>query len=354
MDKFLIQTISGDLNQCSIFNLGIFPYMISNLIVQVIYAFKSDEAKKKVSAKKRNGLTLMMTLIISMIQSITHIGSLEFGFQGIDQILGYIVVFWEMVAGSMVIVLLCSNNKKYGIGGQSIIILSNILTSILTNISNYSGEDLVVPVIISLFVLVVILVMENAEVRIPLQRISIHNIYADKNYLAIKLNPAGVMPAMFSSAFFLLPQILVTSMVVFFPSNRMLLWLKEQLYLTQLGGIIIYIFILYILTISFSFVFINPKDITDQFLKNGDSFLDIHLGKDTIRYLRRVIWCVSIFSATIMGLCLGIPLYLQYIGKMAGGLNILPSSVMMLTGIMCSLFREAEAIKNLEAYKPFI
>ena len=30
--------------------------------------------------------------------------------------------------------------------------------------------------------------MENTEKRIPLQRISIHNIYADKNYLAIKLN----------------------------------------------------------------------------------------------------------------------------------------------------------------------
>ena len=121
------------------------------------------------------------------------------------------------------------------------------------------------------------------------------NIYADKNYLAIKLNPAGVMPAMFSSAFFLLPQILISYMVIFFPSNKALVWLQEQLYLTELGGIIIYIFILYILTISFSFVFINPKDVTDQFLRNGDSFLDIHLGKDTIRYLRGVIWRTSIF-----------------------------------------------------------
>ena len=58
MDKFLLQTVSGDLNQCSIFNLGIFPYMISNLIVQVFYAFKSEESKKKVEelTKEANDL----------------------------------------------------------------------------------------------------------------------------------------------------------------------------------------------------------------------------------------------------------------------------------------------------------
>ncbi len=55
-----------------------------------------------------------------------------------------------------------------------------------------------------------------------------------------------------------------------------------------------------------------------------------------------------------MGVCLGVPLVLQMMGEFDSALVTLPSSVMMLTGIWCNLYREVEAIKDLEAYKPFI
>ena len=268
MDKLLIQTISGDLNQCSIFNLGIFPYMISSLLIQIIYAFKSEESKKRVSAKRRNFFTLVTAIIISLIQSFTYMGRLNFSFPKGFEYLGYAVAYWEMVAGSMVIILLCSRNKKYGIGGQTIIILANILSTIMVNLSGYSVKDLILPIGVSLVIMFIIIIMENAEIRIPLQRISIHNIYADKNYLAIKFNPVGVMPAMFSSAFFLLPQLAVMLALYFLPKNTVLLWWQQELSLARIPGIIIYLIILYILTVCFSFLFINPKDITEQFLKS--------------------------------------------------------------------------------------
>ena len=124
--------------------------------------------------------------------------------------------------------------------------------------------------------------------------------------------------------------------------------------LTKPLGIIVYIFVLYILTIGFSRVMINPREMTDQFLKSGDSICDLHAGKETRKYLSRVINRMSLISATVMGICLCGPMILQMTGRLDGTFVTLPSSVMMLTGVFCNLFREVEAVRDLEAYKPFI
>ena len=59
-------------------------------------------------------------------------------------------------------------------------------------------------------------------------------------------------------------------------------------------------------------------------------------------------------SATVMSICLGVPLFLQINGVIDSGLVMLPSSIMMLTGIGCSLCTEMVAVKNLESYEMFI
>ena len=99
---------------------------------------------------------------------------------------------------------------------------------------------------------------------------------------------------------------------------------------------------------------INPGELTDQFLKSGDSLCDLHAGRDTKKYLSKVINRLSITSAVVMSICLCGPLVLQMMGEMESALTTLPSSVMMLTGVWCTLSREISAVRDLEAYKPFI
>ena len=197
-------------------------------------------------------------------------------------------------------------------------------------------------------------ILENSEKRIPLQRISIHNIYADKNYLAIKLNPIGVMPVMFSTAFFMLPQLLVNGLAWLFPGQETILWWQENLVLSKPLGVAVYIAVLYGLTIGFSRVFLNPSEITEQFLKSGDSLVGIHAGRDTKRYLSRNITRISLFSATALSLCLSVPMVMRLNGYMDESLTALPTSIMMLTGIWSNLYRETLAIRDMDAYEPFI
>lgn len=353
-EDLLIQTISGDIYQCSLFALGISPYMISSMLVQIVSAFRKSETRSKISPKKTNKQVLGMALVIAIIQAMVQVQELIFRVEGFDLLLAKGIAVVEMVTGAMIIMWLSSRNKKYGIGGQSALIFVNIVDGIHATLKGHDVSSLVIPLLISLVVMIVVIVMENSEMRIPVQRISIHNIYADKNYLAIKLNPIGVMPAMFSTACFMIPTILITGLSWVLPGNSVIMWLQENVTLTKPVGIGVYLFLIYILSIGFSRVFINPREITEQYLKSGDSLLDIHSGKDTRRYLSRSINRISLFSATVMGICLCVPMVLQMTGDMHSSLATLPSSVLMLTGIWCNLYREVEAIRDLEAYEPFI
>ncbi len=353
-EGLLLQTISGDVLQCSVFALGVSPYMISSMVAQIISAFRSPESKAKISPVKMNRISLALALLIAVAQAFLRVMELKFSVTGAMLLQARIIAGIEMVAGAMIIIWLCSRNKKYGIGGQTALIYVNILDGIFATISNGDIKKLAIPLLISAVVILVMVFMENAEMRIPVQRISIHNIYADKNYLAIKFNPIGVMPAMFSMAFFMVPQMIITALLFLDPFNKDFWWWHQNMSLNKPLGIGVYIAALYILTLGFSRVFVNPKELTEQFLKSGDSLRGIHAGKDTRKYISRVITRLGLLSATVMSICLGIPMLLQLQGYIDSAYVMLPSSIMMMTGIWCNLHREVQAVKDLEEYKPFI
>lgn len=353
-EELLVQTISGDIYQCSLFALGISPYMLSSMLVQIIMSLRNSESKARTSPKKRNHLILALTFIFAMFMALSRVQRLIFKAEGNFLILSKVTAIFEMIAGVMIILWLSERNKKYGIGGQTALIFVNILDGILATLKGQEIKDFGIPLVISLVVMMVMIIMENTEMRIPLQRISIHNVYADKNYLAIKMNPIGVMPAMFSTAFFMLPQLLISGLAWLFPKNTDIIWWQENMELSKPLGIGMYLIILYCLTIGFSRVFVNPSEMTEQFLKSGDSIVGIHAGRDTKRYLSKVILRISFLSATVMSICLGIPLLLQMEGRFESALVTLPSSFMMLTGLWCNLYREMAAVADLDAYKPFI
>ncbi|MBQ5919195.1 MAG: preprotein translocase subunit SecY, partial [Lachnospiraceae bacterium] len=343
-----------DANQCTLFALGISPYMIASIFIQVIMSFRSAEYKQRTSPIKINKLTMQITLLIAIFMACVKVMDINFAVTGKRLILAQLVASIEMIAGAMLILYLCSRNKKYGIGGQTAIIFVNIVDGILDTVSVNMGKQLLVPIIVSLVVMLVIIIMESSELRRAVQRISIHNIYADKNYMAIKLNPIGVMPAMFSTAFFMIPQFIAKVLGYIFYNNKYMVKLSENMILTRPLGVGVYIFVLYVLTVFFSRIMLNPKEITESYLKSGDSLQDIHAGADTKRYLSKVITSLGMISATVMSICLGVPLLLQMKGIIDSSLVMLPSSIMMLTGIGSNLYAEMVAIKNLEGYKRFI
>ena len=152
----------------------------------------------------------------------------------------------------------------------------------------------------------------------------------------------------------MLPQLITQVLQLNLPNNEHIRWAAENMSLNKPLGIGVYIAILYILNISFSFIMLSPKNMTEQFLKSGDSLVNKRPGKETRWYLIGNVWKLGMFSSTIMALCIGTSLYLQTKGTVPGSMAMLPSSLMMLTGLWCTLYHEAAAIIHTDSYKLFI
>lgn len=348
----LEQSVGGDIYKCSILTLGISPYMISSILIQIINACRPAEVKSRTSAKRMNRLTMLIMLVLAVIMAVLRLDELVYVN---DYIPGMrLVSVFEMVTGAFVILWLSERNKKYGIGGQTALIFVNIVDSIIATIKDVDHSQVFIPLIVSAVISLVMLFMENAEKRIPVQRISIHSIYSDKNYQAIKLNPVGVMPIMFTSAAFMLPKLVADTLANDFPDIKEVVWFRENLVLDKPLGIGIYIGILFLLNVILSYIMISPKDMTEQFLKSGDSLAGIHPGKATERYLRKHIMFICIFSSCVMGGCTFVSLILQMMGALTGTLAMLPTSCMILMGLWGNLYKEGEAVFHTDSYKTFI
>lgn len=353
-ETLLIQAVGGDANQYSLFTLGMSPYMLSMILVQILTAFRNVGKKVTLSPKRMNRIQLVLAMAFALYQAVMHVQNLKFKAAGTLLAAARTAAVAGMVAGAAWIMWLSDRNRKYGLGGYTILIYVNILDGILKTLIRYSLADLFLPLAAAIAVMAVTLIMEGGEKRIPMQRISIYNIYADKNYLAIKMNPVGIMPVMFSTAFFMLPQMAASGLHLLFPENETIIWWKENLVLTELAGIWVYIAILYLLTVGFALIIISPAGIAEQFLKGGDSIMNLHAGQDTRRYLTKQVLGISFFGATVMSLCLGIPMLLQLKGGINRELVMLPASAMIMASLWYSLNQEFKAVKSFETYKPFI
>lgn len=353
-ETMLVRTVGGDPQQYSLLILGIAPYMLASMGVQMCMALKRGNQKNKTSRIKMNRIVIEAFILFCIIEAHILVKNMHFyDVAGLHSIYRGIAIL-EMITGACFILVLSEQNKKYGIGGQTTLIFVNILDNLLHIIKQHEWNVLKLPMALGVVMLFFIIVLETTEKRIPLQRISIQSCYSDKNYLAIKLNPIGIMPIMFATAFFLLPQFVLEILCNLFPQKEMLHFLQENMSLAHPIGIVIYIFGIYFLTFFFSLLLINPKDVAEQFLKSGDSLENIHPGKDTQKYLFGVVGRMAFFSSSIMALFLGIPLALQMEGEMESSLMMLPSTMMMLAGILCTIYQELVAVKHIDDCKPFL
>ena len=352
VEELLLQSISGDAFRSSVFALGIFPSMISGFIVQIFMAIRGLFTKSGISPGKSRRMTVAVTLGIASFQAFTQVREIKFTASAQELPLVQAIAAAEMVTGAILIMWMSDRNSRFGVSGRMVFITVNILERITGILFRQTLDRLAVPLMISAVMMFLMLIMENTEKRIPVQRISIHNIYADKNYMAIKLNPAGMMPMMFAAAVFMLPKLIVSLLISFYPHHQGILWWQENLSLTKPFGILIYIVCEYLLTILFAMLMLNPKDISERFLKSGDSIVDLHAGRDTRRYLRGVVWRLSLIGATVMGGCIVTPMLLQAYGGLDSTLAALPTSMMMLIGFSCNMYRECVTYRNYDSCRP--
>ena len=342
--------VNGSNKQCYVMSLGISPYITASLVISILFAMRSKEARARTSPKAMNYWITTLTVIVTLVQSVFYALNLEY----VDRnVMSVLLVIFELMAGASIAQYLLMKNKKYGVGGFAPIIMVNMTETLVGTLMKSSIDALRIPLGISFVMVVIMIFMEMHEKKIPLQRVSVHNVHADKNYLAIKYNPVGFMALMFGSAIFMIPQ-LVVALIHHYHKSEIVIFLYKNLNMSTVFGMRVYVVMLFLFTVLLSLLFVNPKDLSDDLLQGGDCIENIPAGKPTRRYIRKWVLFFSCLSGLIMCGCLSLCMYLQYKGIVDASVAMLPTTFMLLSGFICSIYLEIRAYRDFDSYKPFI
>lgn len=342
--------VNGSSKQCYVMSLGISPYITASLVISILFAMRSKEARARTSPKAMNYWITALTFIVTLVQSVFYALNLKY----VDRnVMSVLLAILELMAGASIAQYLLMKNKKYGVGGFAPIILVNMTETLIGTLMKSSVDALKIPFGISFVMVIIMIFMEMHEKKIPLQRVSVHNVHADKNYLAIKYNPVGFMALMFGSAIFMIPQLIV-ALIHHYHKSEIINFLFKNLNMSTVFGMRVYVVMMFLFTVLLSLLFVNPKDLSDDLLQGGDCIENIPAGKPTRRYIRKWVLFFSCLSGLIMCGCLSLCMYLQYKGIVDASVAMLPTTFMMLSGFVCSIYLEICAYRDFDSYKPFI
>ncbi|SLN51515.1 preprotein translocase subunit SecY [Aquimixticola soesokkakensis] len=314
----------GALGRMGIFALGIMPYISASIIIQLLTSLvpslESIKKEGEQGRKKINQYTRYATVLLAFFQAYGLAASLEAGDLAHDP--GWYFragVMITLVGGTMFLMWIGEQITQRGIGnGISLIIFVGIVAEIPSALAQFfaSGRSGAIhpAVIIGVIVMVVAVIafvvfMERALRKIHIQyprRQQGMKVYdASSSHLPIKVNPAGVIPAIFASSLLLLPTTIATfsggtNVGPVMATLLAYMGPGQPLYLLFFTAMIVFFAYFYTANVAF-----KSEDVA-QNLKNQGGFVPgIRPGKKTEEYLDYVVARLLVLgSAYLAAVCL--------------------------------------------------
>ena len=346
----------GALERMSVMALGIMPYISASIIVQMMTAVvPSLEALKKegqAGQRQINKYTRQLTLILALVQSVGMCtGLISQNLTLTTGLAFYIPAVTSLVAGSMFLMWLGEQITERGIGnGISMLILAGIVATfpaVVTQSINMVQQgqlNMITLLIFTLLALVVvagIVFIERAQRRIPVnyaqKQQQGRKIYAQQqSHLPLKINMAGVIPAIFASSLLLFPASLgqwvgqsanPNIFQSFLQNMALVLSPGQPLYLVIFAALIIF-FCYFYTALVFS-----PKEVAENLKRSGAYIPGIRPGQQTQRYLDHVLNRLTFIGAIYMTIICLMPMILQTMFNIPfhlGGTSVLITVVVIM------------------------
>ena len=365
LTRSFVSTFSGEETFIiGLFTLNIFPYINASILVQLLTAFSPalSQLRKEGDLKSRrslNQLTRIVTLILAIIQSI-----------GIGLYLRQVLFNWNiglflqvilwLTTGTIIVLWLSELITDFGLGnGASLLIYTNIISSfpnllktILIEISqNVNILSIILASGLIIISLIGILLLQDSVREIPLISSKQLNRRAPNSYskidiyLPLKLNQAGVMPIILTTAILVLPGYL---------SNLSIL---PSINFINLGifSKIFYWIGYFVLIVGFSLFYANiilsPKDISEQLQKASVAIPGIRPGIQTAFYLKKVMQRLTLIGALTLGVLATFPNLIEAILNTSSLNGLSTTSLLIITGVLADIWREIEDVVYSNVYK---
>ena len=316
----------GALGRMGIFALGIMPYISASIIVQLLTAMvpSMEQLKKEgeQGRKKINQYTRYGTVFLATFQAYGLAVSLQSGNLVTNPGLFFIAsTVITLVGGTMFLMWLGEQITARGVGnGISLIIFVGIIAEVPAALAQFlaSGASGAIStgVIIGVLVMIVAVIgfvvfMERAlrkiHIQYPRRQVGMKVYDGGTSHLPIKVNPAGVIPAIFASSLLLLPTtistfsqqgqtgpVMSTILAYFGPG--------QPAYLLFMTAMVVFFTYFYTYNVAF-----KTEDVADN-LKNQNGFVPgIRPGKKTAEYLDYVVTRILVLGSGYLALFVLLP-----------------------------------------------
>jgi preprotein translocase subunit SecY len=309
----------GALERASIFALGIMPYISASIVVQLLTVVHPAlaELKKEGEAGRRkiSQYTRYGTLVLATFQAIgiaTGLPSMVNNLVVIDQTMFTLIATVSLVTGTMFLMWLGEQITERGIGnGISILIFAGIVAGLPSAIGQTieqarQGELNVLLLlligVLAFAVIYFVVFMERGQRRIVVnyaKRQQGRKVFAaQSSHLPLKINMAGVIPAIFASSIILFPGTLAQwfggngeGSLGFLTDISLALSPGQPLYVMLYAAAIIFFCFFYT-----ALVF-NPRETADNLKKSGAFVPGIRPGEQTARYIDKVMTRLTLAGA---------------------------------------------------------
>ena len=380
-----LNTLSGGaFAQATLFAMSVTPYINSSIIMQLLtvaipplerMAKEGEEGRKKIGA-----ITRYVAVVLGLVQGLAYYlylrGSSYEGTpivtytEGAAGVFTAIVIVLVFTAGTAMMMWLGEQINQKGIGnGISILLFAGIVARLPDTVNilvqalqaawqapdSFGQYYFFVPlfVIIFLAIIWVIVFMNDAERRIPVQyakRVVGRKMYGGQStHLPIKVNMSGVMPIIFASSILTIPstiQLFVT------PTG---IWKTVLDALSTTGWVYALIYFLLILMFAYFYVAIqyNPIEMANNLRQNNGTIPGIRPGKPTSDYIQKILSKITLIGALFLAVIALLPIaFSAFTGMhnlMMGG-----TSVIILVGVALDTMKQMESQMMMRHYKGFL
>jgi len=317
----------GAVSRMAIFALGIMPYISSSIIVQLLTGvseyFKNLKSQGEIGRKKITQITRYGTVLLGTIQAYGLSVGLE---SSANLVINPGAIFKlttviTIVAGTVFLMWLGEQITQKGIGnGISLIIFSGIVAEIpralVTTFELGRTGAISTMIIILIFVLLVVTILFIVFMERALRKIFINypkrqmggKMYGgESSFLPLKINSAGVIPAIFASALLLLP---VTFSRFDFSSNDFLLNISSYFTQGQPLYMLLYASGIIFFTFFYTSIVFNPKETADNLRKYGGFIPGIRPGDSTEFYIDKILTRLTTIGALYLTIVCLMPEFL--------------------------------------------
>ncbi|MGB0287775.1 preprotein translocase subunit SecY [Aequoribacter sp.] len=318
----------GALERMSILALGIMPYISASIIMQLMSAVTPslEQLKKEGESGRRkiSQYTRYLTVGLAIIQATgMTVGMANQGMAYSVSPVFYVIAITSLVTGAIFMMWLGEQITERGVGnGISLLIFAGIVAGLPSAIGQSleqarQGElnILVLLGILALAIVVIYLIIfiERGQRRITVnyakQQRGNRMYQAQSSHLPLKVNMAGVIPAIFASSILLFP----ASIAQWFGSGSSSDWLQDLAVAIGPGQPLnILLFTVFIVFFCFFYtaLMFNPVEVSDNLKRSGAFIPGIRPGQQTANFIDGVLTRLTVFGAAYIALVCLLPQFL--------------------------------------------